>query len=255
MRNQEEINKDSVKVGIVIQARMTSTRLPGKVLQAVLDKPLLEYQIERLSRVCSVHEIIVATTVNETDRPIIEWCDRHKIKYFRGSEHDVLARYYFAAKDYGLDIIIRITGDCPLIDPAVVERAIQLYLENPECDYVTNGQKRTYPRGMDVEVFSMDTLTKAFHEAETAAEREHVTPFIYGHPERYVLMDMLLETDESGHRWTVDTEEDFELVARLIQSLYPDNPEFTLEDMLGLISRHPEWSEINAHIKQKKLGE
>ncbi|MBS4096877.1 MAG: glycosyltransferase family protein [Sulfuricella sp.] len=241
---------------IIVQARMTSTRLPGKVLKTVLGKPLLEYQIERLRRVKLADEIVIATTVNETDQPIVELCQRLGVSCTRGSEEDVLARYYEAAKQYRADVVVRVTSDCPVIDPEVIDEAIRFYLDRQgECDYVSNGLKRTYPRGMDAEVFPFRVLAEAYNEAVDPPEREHVTPFIYRRPQRYRVANVMLEQNQGNHRWTVDTLEDLELVSRIIADLYPVNPSFSMQDILDLLARHPDWSEINAHIEQKKLGQ
>lgn len=228
---------------------MSSTRLPGKVLKKILGKPLLQYQIERLKRVQNADQRVIATTENEVDEPIIGLCQRLAIAYSRGSEKDVLERYYRTAKQYAADVVVRVTSDCPLIDPQVIDESIQFYLNHrDEYDYVSNFLKRTYPRGMENEVFSFQALNDAFSEAKTPFEREHVTPFIHQHPERFRLGGVTYGEDRSRHRWTVDTAEDFELIKRMLEALVPSKPAFTLKDCLGLISRHPEWNEINAHI-------
>ncbi|MBD2680429.1 MULTISPECIES: cytidylyltransferase domain-containing protein [Nostoc] len=242
-----------MKTIIIVQARMTSTRLPGKVLKRVLNKPLLEYQIERLRRVKLADAIVIATTTNDTDRPIIELCDRLFIPYFRGSEEDVLARYYKAAKEHHADVVVRLTSDCPLIDPQVIDKVIQFYLED-KYDYVSNSLERSYPRGMDTEVFSFLALEQAFLEATAQPDREHVTPFIYMHPERYRLGNIVYSENQNSHRWTVDTADDFELIKRIIEALYPEIPNFTLEDCLNLLRQYPDWSLINAHVEQKKYA-
>ncbi|NRB06375.1 MAG: glycosyltransferase family protein [Richelia sp.] len=245
-----------MKTVIIVQARMTSTRLPGKVLKRVLDKPLLEYQIERLRRVKLADEIIIATTVNETDEPIFKLCNRLSVPYFRGSEEDVLARYHGAATKHYADVVVRVTSDCPLIDPQVIDKVINFYIENlDKYDYVCNSLKRTYPRGMDTEVFSLKALHEAFVEATAQADREHVTPFIYRHLERYRLGHIVSSENQSSHRWTVDTPEDFDLIRRIIEAVYPQAPEFSLEDCLNLLQQYPDWSNINAHVEQKKYGE
>ncbi|MEH2088014.1 glycosyltransferase family protein [Nostoc sp.] len=244
-----------MKTVIIVQARMTSTRLPGKVLKKVLDKPLLEYQIERLKQVKLADEIVIATTTNSADLSIIELCDCLSVPYFRDSEEDVLARYYGAAKEHQADVVIRVTSDCPLIDPQVIDKVIQFYLDyRYEFDYVSNCLERTYPRGMDTEVFSFLALHQAFVEAITQPDREHVTSFIYMHPERYRLAQVVYSENQSSHRWTVDTVDDFELIKRIIEALYPEIPKFTLEDCLNLFRHYPDWSLINAHVEQKKYA-
>lgn len=245
-----------MKTVIIVQARMTSTRLPGKVLKEVMGKPLLEYQIERLRQVKLADEIIIATTTNDTDLPIVAQCARLGIPVTRGSEHDVLARYYEAAKLHHADLIVRVTSDCPVIDPSVIDEAIQFYLDHrAEYDYVSNALTQSYPYGMAAEVFPFRVLEEAHQEAIAEPEREHVTPFIYTRPDRYRIGHVIHPENHSHHRWTVDTPEDFELVRRVIEALYPVKPEFNTQDILMLLKRYPEWVEINAHVQQKKLGE
>ncbi len=241
-----------MKVVIINQARMTSTRLPAKVLKQVLGKPLLEYQIERLQRVKLAHEIIVATTTNNTDQPIIDLCDRLAISYYRGSEDDVLARYHGTAIAHQADVIVRVTSDCPVIDPQVIDQSIQFYLDSyPKYDYVSNCLERTYPRGMDTEVFAFKALDEAFHQATAQSDREHVTPFIHQQNTMYNLGQVNCFENYSDYRWTVDTPEDFELIRRIIEDLYPLKPKFSLVDCLELLSQNPEWMIINKHVEQK----
>lgn len=245
-----------MKVVIIIQARMTSSRLPGKILKKVLGKSLLEYQIERLRRVKLADEAVIATTINKTDELIVQLCNSLSVLYFRGSEEDVLSRYYEAAKVHQADVIVRVTSDCPLIDPEVIDQVIKFYIDHQtEYDYVSNSLEKTYPRGMDTEVFSFKTLQEAFLEATALPDREHVTPFIYRQPDRYSLANVNYSENQSHHRWTVDTPEDFELIKKIIEAIYPKMPNFTLRDCLNLLHKNPEWSTINAHIQQKKYGE
>lgn len=245
-----------MKTVIISQARMTSTRLPGKVLKEVLNKPLLVYHIERLQRVASADELVIATTTNMTDDPIADLCSRMGIGCYRGSEEDVLSRYYEAALTYKADIVVRVTSDCPMIDTGVVDRVIGYYKENcAQYDYVCNTLQRTYPRGMDTEVFSFRALEEASRYATAKPEREHVTPYLYHHPERFRLGNVAMDRDESRYRWTVDTIEDFTLIKKIIEALYPENPEFTLQDCLELLEVHPDWAKINAGIEQKAYGQ
>lgn len=244
-----------MKVGIIVQARMTSTRLPGKVLLPVMGKSLLEYQLERLSRVHRADKVIIATTTNETDQPIVDLCQHLEVKVFRGSEDDVLSRYFGAAQAYGLDIVVRVTSDCPLIDPVVIDDVIFRYQEHSaDCDYASNTLERTFPRGMDTEVFSFDLLKKVHLEARQPHEREHVTPYVYQNPQRFRLLNLAFKRDESRQRWTVDTPEDFELIRRILEALYPMNQAFGLKDILALMDAHPDWFELNAQIEQKKFS-
>jgi spore coat polysaccharide biosynthesis protein SpsF len=244
-----------MKTVIIVQARMTSTRLPGKVLKPVLGKPLLAYQLERLTRCTLADEIVIATTLNSADDPIVALAAKHDVASFRGSEDDVLSRYHGAALAHRADTIVRVTSDCPLIDPAVIDRVIRKFSDTPgRYDYVSNTLQRSYPRGMDTEVFSFQALDQALRESTTPAEREHVTPFIYRNPARYKLGNVAYATDESRHRWTVDTAEDLEFVRRMLEALYPSHPEFTLEDALETACAHPGWGDINQHVAQKEYG-
>jgi spore coat polysaccharide biosynthesis protein SpsF len=242
-----------MKTVIIVQARMTSTRLPGKVLKTVLNKPLLEYQMERLRRISMVDEIVIATTTNDTDQPIVDLCNRLSVSYFRGSEEDVLARYHGAAEKYNADIVVRVTADCPVIDPVVCEDVIAYFIKNQnQYDYVRLEQ---FPRGLDAEVFSFKVLDECFREAIDKPDREHVTPFIYRHPERYRLKHMTCNEDYSHHRWTVDTPEDFKLIKRIIEELYPIKKLFNYVDILDVLAKNLDWYYINDEVRQKKYGD
>ncbi|KAA0967091.1 acylneuraminate cytidylyltransferase [Sporosarcina sp. ANT_H38] len=233
---------------------MGSTRLPGKVLKTVMDKTLLEYQIERVSRSTLIDKIIVATTDKKNDNVIANLCEQFGVNVYRGSEEDVLSRYYEAATEYSADVVVRLTSDCPLIDPEVTDQVIQLYLNQlAEFDYVSNTLEQTFPRGLDVEVFSISALQKAYENASLEREREHVTSYLYMNPEKFQLGNLKCSPNLGNHRWTVDTEEDFELIQRILQVLYPINPKFTTQDVIGVLAENPSWIELNAHIEQKKL--
>jgi len=243
-----------MKVAAIIQARLGSTRLPGKILKKVMDKTLLEYQIERIRKAKNIDEIIIATTVKETDDTIIEMCKKLGLSYYRGSEDDVLSRYYEAAVKFEVDVIVRITSDCPIIDPKVIDKVIQTYLDHQEyIDYVSNTLIRSYPRGLDTEVFSFKTLERTHKMAVLPSHREHVTAYIYHHPEEFNLENVSDEQDFSHHRWTVDTIEDFRLISNIISHLYIDKKDFSYEDVLDVMNRYPEWYLINHHIEQKKI--
>ena len=241
-----------MKTVIIVQARMTSTRLPGKVLMPLAGAPMLSRLIERLRRVKLADAIVIATTTNATDDPITNLCDALGVACHRGSEHNVLSRYAEAARLHGADVVVRITSDCPLIDPALVDQVIAAY-EEGDSDYVSNMLPPTWPYGMAVEVFSATALNEAHAEAAREEEREHVTPFIDRHPERYGLRNVRSPQDLSQHRWTVDTPEDYELVHRLFEAIHPEHPEFTLEHLLAAMDAHPEWMLINRHIEQKQV--
>ncbi|GIN74769.1 spore coat protein [Bacillus sp. J14TS2] len=236
----------------IIQARMGSTRLPGKVLKKVLNRSLLEYQLERIAKANELDGYVVATTTKDQDQAIVKLCDKLGVPVFRGSEEDVLSRYFAAASYYQADVVIRLTSDCPLIDPHIIDQVIQRYCaELNHYDYVSNVLKRTFPRGMDIEVFSYEALTKCHQLAKQKGDREHVTRFLYQHPRQFKLLNVENSQDQSEHRWTVDTWEDFKLIRKIIESFYPHQPDYTMEDVLTLIQMNPEWREINRHIKQK----
>jgi len=242
------------RVVIFIQARMGSTRLPGKHLKEVLGKPLIAYLLERLRRVHNADAIVLATTVNPLDDQLVAFSKKHHLPFFRGSEDDVLDRFYQCAKEFKADIIVRITADCPLIDPAVIDEVIECFLTNrANLDYVSNTEKRTFPRGMDVEVFSFNSLKKVHAEAKMPEEKEHVTPYYYRHPELFRIGSIMRSKDESRYRWTVDTNADFKLVKTVLENIYPKKPGFTLNDLLNLFDEHPEWMKINANVQQKTL--
>jgi len=245
------MERERPNIVIIIQARMESTRLPGKVLMPVLGKPLLAYLIERVRNVKNADKIIIATTKNSADDEIERFCRAQGLLVFRGSVDDVLARYRDVAILTQANVIVRITGDCPLIDPLVVDKVIQFYLDH-SFDYVGNTLTLSYPRGMDTEVFSYKTLLSAFQKASRAEEREHVTLYIYQHPEQFKVANVPYITDKSGYRLTVDTKEDFILVKTIIKKLYPANPKFSLEDILTLLEQDPSLAKINSHIIQKK---
>jgi len=245
-----------MKTVIIVQARMTSTRLPGKVLKEVLGKPLLEYLVERLRRVRQADAFVIATTVNAADDPIVALCERLGVAVTRGPELDVLARYHAAARVHGADIVVRVTSDCPLIDPELIDAMILGFREADDApDYLSNTLQPTFPYGMAVEVFRAGALAEAHAEAAAEPEREHVTPFLYLRPERYRIRHYRQAEDLSRHRWTVDTPEDFELVRRLIEDIYPHNPAFRMADVLAALAHHPDWARLNAHIAQKALGQ
>ena len=223
---------------------MTSTRLPGKVLRPVMGRPLLAYEIDRLKLVRTPHILVVATTDDVSDDPIEKLAEGMSCVVYRGARDDVLRRYSEAARHVGAQTVVRITADCPLIDPSIVELVIQRYRDE-ECDFASNMLEWTFPLGLAVEVFSRDALETADREAAVPEEREHVTVFIYRRPERFRLCSIRLPQDLSRHRWTVDTLADFQLVSQILESLHPLDPTFSMNDVLELMDKHPEWAGIN----------
>lgn len=241
-----------MRIVAIIQARMGSTRLPGKILKKVNGRPLLSYQIERLQQSNYINDLVIATTIDEKDDLIVELCEKNNILSFRGSEEDVLARYYETAKAFKAEAIVRITSDCPIIDVQVVDKTIQYFIDN-NFDYVSNTVERTYPRGLDTEIFTFAALEIAYNEAVLERDREHVTAYFYTNPDIFKISNVRNAMDYSKYRWTVDTEEDFQLIKNIIEKLYIENPQFTLHDTVKLMEANPDWFYINAHIEQKKL--
>ncbi len=243
-----------MKIVCIIQARTGSTRLPGKVLKNICGKTVLHHDIDRLRRVKNIDEIVIATTALKKDNAITKEADRLGVKYFRGSEEDVLSRYYYAAKENNADVVVRVTSDCPLIDSEVTEKIIQYYIENNDkYDYVSNTIDRTYPRGLDTEVFSFNSLQKAFNNASSMRDREHVTPYIWDNPYLFRLFQYKNKIDYSNLRWTLDTAEDFELINKIYGFLYAaKGNNFNISDIIELYNKHPELIDINKDIEQKK---
>ena len=213
---------------------------------------MLALQIERMRRAVLLHDIVIATTANATDEPIVAFCQQHSVPCFRGSEHDVLSRYAGAADTFGADVIVRITSDCPLIEPGLIDQAVKIFQEaKGQFDYVSNMLEPTFPYGLAVEVFSGQALQQAKQLATQDAELEHVTPYIYRRPAEFRIHSVRSSTDLSDHRWTVDTAEDFDLVSRIFAALYPHNPQFDMRDVLNLLEQNPAWIDINRHVAQK----
>lgn len=243
-----------MKTDAIIEARMTSSRLPGKVLLPIMGRPMLELLIERLKRSKYLDEIVVATTTNRTDDPIEELTSHLGIGCFRGSEEDVLSRVLGAAHASKTDVIVEITGDCPLIDPDTLDTVIETYRAS-DADYVSNFLQRTYPRGMETQVFSTVVLEKVANLTQDPVDHEHVSLYIYEHPEIFTLINV--ESDLPEKEWdirlTVDTEEDFRLIKAIYELLYPQNPAFTLMDIMVLLEKRQDLLEINQNIQQKKV--
>lgn len=235
------------KIVAIIQVRMDSTRFPKKALAEILGQPMTIRLLERVKKSRLINEIVVATTTRSIDDPLAEVVREYGISIFRGSYQDVLDRYYQTAKNFHADIIVRITGDCPLIDPIIVDLVIQLFLDN-EYDYVNNTLVPTYPDGLDVEVFSFKTLEETWKEATLLSEREHVTPYIKKHPEKFRIGHIGNEVDLSHLRWTVDREKDLEFVREIFKRLYNKKPFFLMDDIVQLLRKHPELKEINLGI-------
>jgi spore coat polysaccharide biosynthesis protein SpsF len=245
------------KVGCIIQARMGSTRLPGKVMKELQGKSVLYHVIQRVKQSKLIDEIIIATTNHKRDEVIVDEAKANDVNFFRGSEEDVLSRYYYSAVEFGLDAIVRITSDCPLVDPFVIDEVVNFYLNNNYV-LVTNGgvgeNDRTYPRGLDTAIFSFDVLKDAHENATQKYQREHVTPYIYENfpDEIYRYKN---ERDLSEYRLTLDTPEDYELIKKIYEKLYEGKHDFYLDDIIDFLEKNPGLKTINENIKQKKVKE
>jgi spore coat polysaccharide biosynthesis protein SpsF len=242
-----------LKVVAIIQARLGSTRLPGKALLDIAGSPMLARVVERTKRARMLDSVIVATTVKLSDDPIARLCEDSVWPCFRGSEEDVLDRYFHAAQLHQADVVVRITSDCPLVDPQILDSAIKVYLRGqPSVDYVSNGfPSNTFPRGLDVEVVRFAALKKAWQEDNNMEWREHVTPYIYYHPELFQIEGVTNDIDYSGMRWTVDTPEDLELIRTIYSHFGHDH--FSWRDVIEAIDKNPHWLDINRHIRQKLI--
>ena len=230
----------------IIQARMGSTRLPGKTLQEVAGKPLLGHIVERMHACTRLDALWLATTEAPEDRALVAWAQQHDLPVYAGSVDDVLDRYYQAARAAGAQTIVRITADDAFKDPAVVDRAVQIYVERyPELDYVSNTLQPTYPEGLDIEVFSFAALERAWREARLPSEREHVTPYIWKHPDRFRVHNFTLDRDLSHLRWTVDYPEDMAFVQAVYRRLYRPGRIFLMDDILALLEAEPALQTIN----------
>ena len=242
-----------MRVGIISQARMTSTRLPGKVLLPAAGQPLLAWHVQRLRQ--TELPIFLVITTNAADDVLADFAAEHSLPITRGDEHDVLSRYYACATAHALDVVVRVTSDCPLIAPELISEGVRRYLAAQDSRlYLSNALERTYPRGFDFEVFSYKLLAEAQAQATRPEDREHVTPYLHqNRPGTVRFAHLTRPTDASQYRLTVDTPEDF----TLIQTLLEEHNAGTLgaEELITLLDAHPELAAINAHIEQKKLGQ
>lgn len=234
----------------IIQARMGSTRLPGKVLEVFAGKTALDHCVARTRACSAIDEVVIATTTQPADDVLIDVCRARGWRWFRGAEHDVLDRYYQAAREAGATDVVRITSDCPLTDPAVLTALIARFREPAGVDYASTSHPRpTFPLGISAEVVRFDVLARAWREDTNPAWREHVTPYVYRHPDRFRIVGYGCEADYSHHRWTLDTPEDAGLLRRLLAQL--DEHQLSWREALAVVVAHPEWQSINAGIVQR----
>ena len=229
----------------ILQARVSSSRLPGKVLRTVVGKPLLALQLERVKRAKRIDTLVVATSDRPEDAPVCNVASQSGVACYRGALDDVLDRFYRAAAPTKPDYVVRLTGDCPLADPEVIDAVVDLCVSGG-YDYASNALEPTFPDGLDVEVVRMRALETAWREAQLPSEREHVLPYIHRRPERFRIGIYRAGHDLSHLRWTVDEPEDLELVTRIYEALYPSKPAFSTNDVLDLLEREPRLTGINA---------
>lgn len=235
----------------IIQARMGSSRLPGKVLKDLGGETVLARVVRRLRRSRQISRIVVATTTAPGDEAIVAECDRLQVLCFRGAEQDVLDRYYQAARAKATDAVVRVTSDCPLIDPELADETVGVF-RTERADYASNVFPRTYPRGLDTEVFTFDALERAWREAREPHQREHVTAYLYEHPQIFRLASLSGAADYSRYRWTLDTREDLELL-RAIYSRFDGRDDFSWQEVLRLMEREPELADLNSQVLQKSV--
>ncbi len=240
-----------MRIIAIIQARIGSTRLPGKVLKELIGEPMLIHVHNRVSRSTLIDDVIIATTDQRQDDIIAELCREEKWLWYRGSENDVLDRYYQAAKNFKGDIITRITSDCPIIDPSIIDKVLQKFTElHPSLDYVSNiFPERTFPQGLDTEAIRFRALERAWKDDNNPALREHVTQYILKNPLKFKILNITNPLDLSFHRWTVDTPEDFSLIQNIYEHF--GHNRFTWIEVLEYLEKNPCLMEINKHIRQK----
>lgn len=235
----------------IIQARTGSSRLPGKVLMKLKDKTVLEHVIDRVKKSKMIDEVIVATTMNITDLGIVQLCVDKKTRVFCGSESDVLDRFFQAAKILQPEHIVRITADCPLIDPKLIDKVVEAHLKS-KASYTSNVLGETYPDGQDIEIFSFDALKQAWKDSVIMSAREHVTQHIRNHPTEFKIVNIESEINLSKKRWTLDNAEDFKFITAVYDGLYEKNPFFGLEETLLFLAERPELEEINSFITRNE---
>lgn len=232
---------------------MGSTRLPGKVLMDIGGETTLSRVVRRLSRAKLITEVAIATTDFPADDVIISEAERLRVRCFRGSEQDVLARYLGAAEAFEADVVVRITSDCPLIDPEIADQVVREFLYAP-ADFAYNDVEHSFPRGLDVEVFSRDAFHKAARMADRSYQREHVTPVFYERPDTFKAAIVRSGTDFSRYRWTLDTPEDLQLI-RAIYSHFSGRDDFGWKEIVTLLEESPDLAKMNAHVVQKSVHE
>ena len=254
MEELETVSERKPRVVAIAQARMASTRLPGKVMMEVLGRPLVHYHMTRLARARLVDQAVLATTNKSGDDPLVGYCKDTGLAFFRGSEEDALERYVECAREFEADIIVRTTCDCPLIDPEIIDQAIALFVgqaERPDHFAPVGG---AFPRGFDLEVVPRRSLETAHRDTQDPYDREHVTSYLYRHQKRFKVVKFGTANLTNDYRLCVDETADFELVSRIIADLHPSKPDFGWLDVIALLEAHPDWAHINRHVEQKPVA-
>lgn len=241
-----------MKIVTIIQTRIGSTRLPGKVMKDLCGDTVLARVVERVRRSQLAGEIIIATTTKPADEVIVRECGRLGVRCFRGDEHDVLGRYYHAASVAKADVIVRITSDCPMIDPEITDKTIKAFLDQAP-DYASNRILPTYPRGLDTEVMTREALSLAWKKAKQPYQRVHVTPYLYESANQFKLVSVENDRDYSDCRWTLDTIEDLDFITAVYERMACSD--FSWRDVLALLEREPQLAELNHDVMQKALHE
>lgn len=241
-----------MKTVAIIQARMGATRLPGKMMMDLAGQSVVQRVFERVKPSRFINEIWLATTINPEDDVLAEWAVQNNFTCYRGSAEDVLDRYYQTALKAKAEVIVRITGDCPLHDPEVIDKVIESYGRGSQFDYVANIYPPTYPDGLDVEIFSFQALEKSWREAKLKSEREHVTAYIWKHPERFRIKNISHLEDLSFYRWTLDTPEDLKFLRLIFEELQKKQQFGHLAEVLAILQEHPEWLKINAQYRRNE---
>lgn len=239
-------------IAAIIQARMGSTRYPGKTFCKLAGKPLIWHVVNRIRYSGKINQIIIATTDTVKDDILATWAANEGISLFRGSEDNVLERYYYAARQYAADIIVRITADDPFKDPFIIDRVITI-LQEEKLDFAYNNNPPTFPEGLDTEVFTYEALERAYSDARDDFEKEHVTQYFYRHKEAFRQANLANEKDLSFLRWTIDTESDYQMAKRVYELLYREGDIFLMDDILGALRQNPDIQEINSNVERSTM--
>lgn len=241
-----------MKTVAIIQARMGSSRLPGKMLMRLAGEPVIQHVHDRARRIAGLDDVLVATTVSTMDDPLAAYCEAHRIPVFRGSDEDVLDRYCLAAQELKADVVIRVTGDCPLLDPVESAKVLASFHRTPGCDYASNINPPCLPDGLDTEVVRFSALARVWREVSDPVTREHVTYYIPRHPEQFRLAAVTSKENLGHHRWTLDNAEDYRFLATVADELKKRQQFGYLNEVLAILRDYPELVKINQHTKRNE---